>query len=320
MNLPEDILELNDAFDKEGKKIYLVGGAVRDNILGITPNDYDFATNASPKEAILITKKFSYGNNSSNLFSIGDNSSSKYHGVVKIKNYIISTFGTDYYKSVRIKDKNFNTIYDDIKIRDFTINSIYYDITNNQIIDLVDGVSDLKNRMVVTIGDATERFSQDQIRKLRAVRLAAKINGSLHQDIINSINFDSSISEIIKPRIKNEFSSGVKYSNNVVDYLKLLNSFSLIDKMFYNLNIDKNFINEKDEILLLAFMLKDNELYYVEETLKTLQYKLPIIEKIKFLILFYKDKVKDVHMLKEINKINDEQFDKFCIYINKNIL
>lgn len=158
---------------------YIVGGFVRDYILGIESHDIDIATNATPKEI-------------KEVFEDSCLPAEDYGSVKVIKNGVlfeITTFRKEInYIDHRRPDKIIyvNNLYDDLIRRDFTINALCMD-ENGEIIDLLGGRVDIDNGIIRTIGDARERFREDCLRILRAVRFATILNFELDEDVVLAI-------------------------------------------------------------------------------------------------------------------------------------
>jgi poly(A) polymerase len=159
-----------EGLHQAGHPAYVVGGAVRDLLLGVKPKDYDVATGASPDEvhrlfrrSRLIGRRFKivhvmFGAETVEVstFRAGDASDTDEHGRV-------------------LRDNVFGTREEDAARRDFTVNSLYYDPVDETILDFHDGLRDLKKKSVRIIGDPLARYREDPVRMLRAVRFAAKL-------------------------------------------------------------------------------------------------------------------------------------------------
>ncbi|MBB5213826.1 polynucleotide adenylyltransferase PcnB [Parapusillimonas granuli] len=160
----------------EGYEAYIVGGAVRDLIVGLEPKDFDVATNATPdqirplfRRARIIGKRFQL-----------------VHVVFGQEIIETSTFrangaadeDTDEHGRI-LRDNLFGTQEEDAARRDFTLNALYYDPINEEVIDYHRGVADLKKRVVRMIGDPEKRYREDPVRMLRAIRFAAKLDAKL---------------------------------------------------------------------------------------------------------------------------------------------
>ncbi|WP_246168918.1 polynucleotide adenylyltransferase PcnB [Coxiella endosymbiont of Amblyomma sculptum] len=162
---------------KAGYEAFLVGGSVRDMLLGFHPKDFDVATNARPIE---IRKLFGNSRLIGKRFRL-------VHVCFPNEIIEVSTFraGTKEYRKnsslVLVDDNTYGTIEEDACRRDFTINALYYDVTNFSIVDLTNGMQDLKTGLIRMIGDdPSRRYQEDPVRLLRAVRLASKLNFKIH--------------------------------------------------------------------------------------------------------------------------------------------
>ncbi|HLX05799.1 MAG TPA: CCA tRNA nucleotidyltransferase, partial [Candidatus Binatus sp.] len=152
-----------------GFRAVFAGGCVRDRILGVEPKDYDIATDARPE---VVQKMFEH------TVAIG----AKFGviGVVLdgVKPIEVATFRADaeYTDGRRPSSVRFGAIEEDAIRRDFTINGMFYDPIADQLIDLVGGMRDLRAGIVRAIGNPYDRFEEDHLRILRAVRFAARLN------------------------------------------------------------------------------------------------------------------------------------------------
>ncbi len=173
-------LKVLKEMNSHGYEAYIVGGFVRDHILGIESNDIDITTNATPKEV-------------KEIFEDSCLPSEDYGSVTVIKNGVlfeITTFRTEInYIDHRRPDKivYIDNLYDDLLRRDFTINSLCMN-AEGEIIDLLGGRVDIEQRIIRTIGKAEERFEEDCLRILRAVRFATILDFKLDESIISAIH------------------------------------------------------------------------------------------------------------------------------------
>ena len=164
--LREDALAVLTRLRDAGHVAYFAGGCVRDELLGLTPKDYDVATDAPPDR---VRKLFT------NTQAVG-----AAFGVILVRHkrstVEVATFRTDgtYLDGRRPEAVTFTTAEEDAKRRDFTINGLFLDPVENKVIDYVGGREDLKNKVLRAIGDPNHRFEEDHLRVLRAVRFAAR--------------------------------------------------------------------------------------------------------------------------------------------------
>jgi poly(A) polymerase len=158
-----------ETLQERGFAAYVVGGAVRDLLLGLRPKDFDVATDASPED---VHKVFRRSRLIGRRFKL-------VHVLFGEETVEVSTFRarfaseTDEHGRV-VRDNIYGTIEDDAIRRDFTINALYYDPSSETITDFHNGMRDLRNKSVRIVGDARARYREDPIRMLRAVRFAAK--------------------------------------------------------------------------------------------------------------------------------------------------
>ncbi|SUA36064.1 poly(A) polymerase [Neisseria zoodegmatis] len=161
----------------EGFEAYVVGGAVRDLLLGMEPKDFDVATNATPEQ---IRKVFRRSRIIGRRFQI-------VHVMIGPETIEVTTFRSggkvQHNEHGRImKDNAYGSMEEDAMRRDFTCNALYYDPIRQQIIDFHHGVSDVLARKLVMIGNPAERYQEDPVRVLRAVRLSGKLGFEVEQE------------------------------------------------------------------------------------------------------------------------------------------
>ena len=160
----------------EGFEAYIVGGAVRDLLLGMEPKDFDVATNATPEQ---IRRVFRRSRIIGRRFQI-------VHVMIGPETIEVTTFRSGgkvlHNEHGRImKDNAYGSMEEDAGRRDFTCNALYYDPVRQQIIDFHRGVADISARRLVMIGNPAERYQEDPIRVLRAVRLSGKLGFEVEQ-------------------------------------------------------------------------------------------------------------------------------------------
>lgn len=165
MSTKEKALSIVKLLRGQGHRAYLAGGCVRDNFLGKVPKDFDIATDAEPPEIQRIFPQ---------TIPVGSQ-----FGVVIVvldrESFAVTTFRFDgpYLDGRHPSQVRFGTLEEDVWRRDFTINGMMYDPDEDRVIDLVDGMKDLRGGLVRAIGDPMQRFEEDRLRMIRAIRFAA---------------------------------------------------------------------------------------------------------------------------------------------------
>lgn len=197
--------ELSYAFNRAGKELFLVGGAVRDLLLGEQPKDYDFATNASLDEirgicADLGLKTFDSGVKHGTITVVD----SKYR-----MSYELTVYRRDgEYSDGRHPDsvEFVGSLEEDLKRRDFTINSFAYDLIESELLALDEGCrKDLDFGIIRAVGDAKKRFAEDALRMLRALRLSAQLGFTIQKDTYAAIKECApKLASVSKERIRDE--------------------------------------------------------------------------------------------------------------------
>ena len=232
----EVALKLLKEITNNSYEAYIVGGFVRDHILGIESNDIDIATSATPKELKEIFEDILLPNED-------------YGSVTVIKNGIrfeITTFRREIsYVNNRkpIEIEYINDLYDDLLRRDFTINTICMD-EDGQIIDRLNGIKDLDNKIIRTVGFADERFREDSLRILRAIRFATVLDFNLDKDIEDAIISNKHLLRNLSYFRKKEELDKIFASSNYKKGIQLLLDFKLdeeleIPKLSRILDLDK---------------------------------------------------------------------------------
>ncbi len=196
--------ELAKAFKAEGFKLALVGGPVRDAILGRLGNDLDFTTNAHPKECEKILNKWA-----DSVWDVGAAfgtiAGKKDEITVEITTYRSESYSADSRKPNVEFGEN---IEGDLSRRDFTINAMALELTTDEptFIDLFGGVSDLQNKVIKTPGKPEDSFSDDPLRMMRAARFMSQLNFEVDPAVVAAMKSMAKRLEIISSeRIRDEF-------------------------------------------------------------------------------------------------------------------
>ncbi|MFZ2153462.1 MAG: HD domain-containing protein [Microgenomates group bacterium] len=226
MKLPEKVTKVMKKFSDNKSEIFVVGGAVRDLMLGREVKDWDFATNLTPEEMKKIFPKNSFCENDYGTFSIVNPDGEIFE---------ITTYRTEReYSDNRHPDKVEwgKTIEEDLERRDFTVNAIALElrITNYElrIIDPYDGQNDLKNKIIRAVGNPEERFKEDALRMMRAIRIACQIEFIIEEKTFGAIQNNAPlINKIAAERVRDELFK-ILASDQAVDGIKMLKNAGLL--------------------------------------------------------------------------------------------
>ena len=246
-------IEVIKKLKENGYDAYIVGGAVRDYLLGINANDIDITTSATPDEVSKIFKTYPSG------LKFGSVTIS-----YKKRKYEVTTFREDfdYLDSRRpSKIKYAKTPEEDAKRRDFTINALMLD-ENLKIYDFVGGISDLKNKVIKAVGDPNVRFNEDALRIFRAFYFVSKLGFMIEDKTFLAIcnNLDK-IKNIASERILQELRKMSKGKNLDIAISYIIKSNismpSFIDFFKY---MDKNKIYFESDIFFIGAYIKNNDI------------------------------------------------------------
>lgn len=202
IDIPTEVQFILKTLENNKFKAFIVGGCVRDSIMNIKPHDWDITTNALPEQIIKVFKNTGY-----NIIPTGLK-----HGTISImihgEGYEITTFRIDgVYNDCRHPNEVIFTedIIEDLSRRDFTINAMAIGI-DGQLIDPFHGIKDIENKMIKCVGNPLDRFNEDALRMMRAIRFSCKLGFEIEQNIINSIcDLKSNIQYVSTERIRDEF-------------------------------------------------------------------------------------------------------------------
>jgi tRNA nucleotidyltransferase (CCA-adding enzyme) len=273
---------------------FIVGGFVRDHVIGLASNDIDITTSATPEEVIA-------------LFDNVKNTGRKFGGVTVIidqDTFEVTTFRLDgeYQNHRHPTEVSFSkNIYDDLKRRDFTMNALYMD-ESGHIMDQFDGKKDIELKLIRTINDPNERFHEDALRILRAFRFVGKIGFDIEQETLQAItNLKHLIKSISIERVMIELGKifESKHQKKAIKYMIETG----VTKELYGLHTGLKYISNEIqehlypiEIFIICFALEE---YQDVWRFSNKQYRLI-------------EKVLNLH---EVTK--DNEFNKFILFSNK---
>ncbi len=242
---------------KAGYAAYLVGGGVRDLLLGHIPKDFDVVTDAHPEQ---IQKLFG------NSYIIG-----RRFRLVHVRfgkeTIEVATFRSSQDSDARVKTKQgvilrdnvYGTLEDDVWRRDFTVNALYYNIEDFSVLDFTSGMEDLKTRHIRVIGDPDARYREDPARMLRAIRLAGKLNFEIDRASADLIRKNRALIAHIPPARLFDKMLKVFHSGRSFEVYKLLREYQLLEILFpkvehslldpnFDTFVEKAFINSDERV------------------------------------------------------------------------
>ena len=224
--MPKDVLFILEKLNEEGFDAYIVGGCVRDKLLGFEPHDYDITTSAKPDEIKKVFKDFK-------TILIGEEFGTVGVLINKIL-YEVTTFRIDgKYLNYR-KPENVTiskNLTEDLKRRDFTINAMAMDF-KGELYDPFGGKKDLDDKILRAVGNPVERIREDAIRILRAIRFAGRLDFYIEDELCDAIAFERKLLKKISPeRIFDEFSKMIT-SDRPSYYLLLMEETGILDVIF----------------------------------------------------------------------------------------
>ncbi len=203
-NIPSQIIETLEVLEKANFEAYLVGGCVRDIILGREPKDWDITTNATPEEIQTLYKKTVYENDFGTVAIVNEEENNPNLKVIEITPYRLDVGYSDNRHPDHVKFSL--NLLDDLKRRDFTVNALAYSPTKGQLIDEFNGVRDITDKVIRAVGDTNERFREDALRMLRAVRFSTQLNFALSAETMEGVIHNSHLLKHISwERKRDEF-------------------------------------------------------------------------------------------------------------------
>lgn len=322
VDLPPKVKYIIDKIYENNYEAYIVGGCVRDAILGFEPNDYDITTSATPKVIKDIFRDFK-------CIDIGIE-----HGTVSVviddDIYEITTYRIEgeYKDHRRPENVDFTSkLEEDLKRRDFTINAMAYN-EKEGLIDLFGGNIDIENKIIKTVGNPYNRFNEDGLRMIRAIRFSSKLNFKIEDNTLLAI-YDNAqiIKNISLERITDEFNKIILSNKpeNVI-YLfktKLLNYLNIsseedenkIAELYKKISI----LNKFDKVLVKRLVALD---YLIKELnincnsfCKELVYSKKIIKNHNIILILMKEinikELNKVKVKKILNRIDKSLFEEY---------
>jgi poly(A) polymerase/tRNA nucleotidyltransferase (CCA-adding enzyme) len=199
--VPEEVIAVSKTLAEAGFEAYLVGGCVRDMLLGREPKDWDVATDAKPAEVQKLFPKSVYENDFGTV-GIKTESEDPRLKIIEVTTYRIEGEYTDKRHPDEVRFAN--NIEDDLSRRDFTVNAMAMDMKGD-VVDPFGGARDIKERVIRTVGAPEERFSEDALRLMRAVRFSVELDFEIEMNTRRAIvKLAGGLEEIAKERVRDE--------------------------------------------------------------------------------------------------------------------
>ncbi len=230
---PDTVVSIATILTERGFDAYLVGGCVRDMLRGEKPKDWDFTTNATPDDLTKIFPKTFYENEYGTVGIVNETVEDETLKIVEITPYRLeSSYSNKRHPDSVVFSKS---LTEDLKRRDFTINAIALRVVGekngpplNEIVDPFDGRGDLERKLIRAVGNAQERFSEDALRMLRAIRLATEIDFVIEKETAEAIaNHATLLRDISAERIRDEFTK-IMMSKNPLNGLILSHKLGVL--------------------------------------------------------------------------------------------
>src|SRR3989338_2770181 len=202
--IPPEVVRVTEGLEKAGFEAWIVGGCVRDLLLGRTPKDWDVTTNAAPEQIQAVFPHTYYTNEFGTVGVVNDDATDERLKTVEVTPYRLEGKYSDARRPDSVEFSQ--NIEDDLKRRDFTINALAYSTSQGQLLDPYDGIKDMGTRWIRAVGEPKERFDEDALRIMRAVRIAAELDFTIEPKTAAALGESATqLEKISKERIRDEF-------------------------------------------------------------------------------------------------------------------
>lgn len=302
MQLPKNVDYILKELNSKGHEGYIVGGCVRDYLMGKEPHDYDITTSALPEEVKAI-------------FSHTADTGIQ-HGTVTViidkAGYEITTYRIDgEYKDNRHPEEVVFTdkLSGDLSRRDFTINAIAYN-PHKGYVDLFNGRADIENKIIRGVGEPAKRFREDALRMMRAVRFSAQLDFSIEENTLNALKENASlIKNISIERIREEFFKLILSDHNErLDIL--LNSgmteYFLPEILYKDIEYEKINTLSRDIVIRLAYIFYGIEAGMVNKIMKRLKADNKSIDAVTAIVKYADYEITDLYSVRKLKNLAGE--------------
>ncbi|MDB5266738.1 MAG: polynucleotide adenylyltransferase [Parcubacteria group bacterium] len=204
LKIPKEIHAVSTILKKNNFEAFVVGGSVRDLLIGRTPTDWDLTTSATPEKIVELFPHTFYENDYGTVGVVNDETEDETLKTVEVTPYRIESGYSDFRRPDKVEWGK--TVDVDLARRDFTMNAIAYDVDTKTLVDPFHGEEDIRKKLIRTVGKPDERFSEDALRMLRAIRLSATLGFAIEHDTQKAIEDNKQLlAHISKERIRDEF-------------------------------------------------------------------------------------------------------------------
>ena len=258
-NISENALKVLYRLHKAGYQACLVGGAVRDLVLGLEPKDFDIATDASPEQVKslfrncrLIGRRFRLAHV---LFG---------REIIEVATFRGPGDGADEQRTSTdegriLRDNVYGTIEEDAWRRDFTLNALYYDIKDYSVLDYMNGMEDINKGLIRIIGDPEQRYREDPVRMLRAARFAVKLGFQIHPDTEKPLFELASLLDDISPSRLFDESVKLFLSGQALQTFEMLRHYGLFGHLYPLTEEELSREEEGFPVMMVAQAMKNTD-------------------------------------------------------------
>lgn len=233
ITIDNEVKKIYFTLEKAGYEVYLVGGCVRNILMNIPVTDWDITTNATPEQIQSVFPNSFYDNPFGTVGVKFEDDSNEAKNYAEITTFRTESGYTDHRHPGRVTWGT--SLADDVKRRDFTVNALALKLFENgstEVIDLVNGREDLQKKLIRAVGNPDERFKEDALRLMRAVRFSSQLGFSIEERTLESIKKDSHlIEQVSNERIRDEFLK-ILSTDNYYEGVVLLDEIGILDIIF----------------------------------------------------------------------------------------
>lgn len=302
IELPGAVHRLSEAFKAQGHVLYVVGGAVRDSVMGLEPKDIDLATDATPDQVLQIVVDMAQWSADETGKAFGVVRASlreQFAAINELSQFEVATFREDL-TAGRHPEVRFATIKEDVQRRDLTINALFYDIDRQEVVDLVGGLEDIALGRIRTVGRPEDRFAEDRLRILRALRFAARFGYSLDCATSEAILRDNSLAGVSSERVYDELVKSIASARETSGFLDLMDEHNMWPQVFPGLQVSGSRVHARTFEVVVALLLRSNDPTEVLKALNRLKYPSNVAAKVAALPRFRRLSTQNAYDLRRL--------------------